>query len=58
MGLSDQSFKWRFKSNIFFTLKIIPILWWSDYKLVAVLTDMDIEFTYKIQFCVVILHSL
>lgn len=29
----------------------------SDYKVVAVLTDMDIEFIFKIQFCVVIFYS-
>lgn len=36
----------------------IQIFRCSDYKVVAVLTDMDIEFIFKIQFCVVIFYSL
>lgn len=43
--------------------KLVEVFWiqifrCSDYKVVAVLTDMDIEFIFKIQFCVVIFYSL
>lgn len=36
----------------------MQIFRWCDYKEVAVLTDMDIEFIFKIQFCVIIFYSL